>query len=386
LPETKEIGPLNFRIIAGAPKGMKEIVFAVTTDLNYDQRMQRICGSLAGAGYQVTLVGRKWPVSKELQPQPYGQHRLNCWFASGKFFYLEYNLRLFFYLLFRKADAFGAADLDTALPVWLKSKLAGKPFIFDAHEYFPEVPEVIARPAIQKFWRRVEKFIVPRTHLRYTVTESLAIIFTQLYGKPFATIRNISRLNAIGIPEKSNKYLLYQGAVNAGRGLEMLLEIMPEIEAELWICGRGDLFESLQNRSRELKLEGKVKFLGYKLPEELAEITRHAYIGLNLLENLGLSYYYSLANKFFDYLHAGVPQVCIDFPEYENLNRQYKVGLTVPLEKEDLKNALNLLLQNQGCYADLVKNCRQAREELNWQQEEKTLLALYEKLWQPQNS
>jgi glycosyltransferase involved in cell wall biosynthesis len=365
---------------------MKKITFAVTTDLNYDQRMQRICASLANAGYQVLLVGREWPVSRPLQPQVYKQYRLKCWFNKGKLFYLEYNLRLLFYLLFQRADAFGAADLDAALPVWLKCKLSGKPFVFDAHEYFPEVPEVIARPKVQKFWRRVEAFIVPKTNLRYTVTESLAEIFTENYGKPFATIRNISRLNAIEIPEKSNRYLLYQGAVNAGRGLEMLLEIMPEIEAELWICGRGDLFEVLQNRSKELKLENKVKFLGYKLPAELAEITRNAFIGMNLLENLGLSYYYSLANKFFDYLHAGVPQVCINFPEYQNLNRKYEVGFTVPLEKEALKNALNQLLTDRECYEKLVQNCLNAREVLNWQNEEKKLLALYEELWQTKNT
>lgn len=360
---------------------MKKIIFAVTTDLNYDQRMQRICTSLVNGGYKVELIGREWKLSKPLLPQKYGQHRLKCWFSKGKFFYLEYNLRLFFYLLFQRADAFGAADLDTALPVMLQAKFKNKPFVFDAHEYFPEVPEVIARPKIQKFWRWVEKTIVPETALRYTVTESLAEIFTQNYGFPFATIRNISRLNAIQIPEKSTRFLLYQGAVNAGRGLEILLEIMPEIEAELWICGRGDLFDALQNRSKELKLENKVKFLGYVLPDELAEITRKAYVGLNLLENLGLSYYYSLANKFFDYLHACVPQVCINFPEYETLNQKYEVGYTVPLQKEAIKNAVNELLHNPERYEKLVKNCLLAREELNWQNEEKKLLDLYQKLW-----
>src|SRR5687768_10708112 len=125
---------------------MKRIVFAVTTDLNYDQRMQRICTSLAMHGYEVLLVGREWKVSKPLQKQLYQQHRLKCFFSKGKFFYLEYNLRLFFYLLFKKADAYCAADLDTALPVCFKAGLSGKPFIFDAHEYFPHVPEVIRRP------------------------------------------------------------------------------------------------------------------------------------------------------------------------------------------------------------------------------------------------
>src|SRR5688572_734646 len=366
---------------------MKKILFAVTTDLNYDQRMQRICTSLALNGYLVLLVGRQWAVSKPLLAQPYQQHRLKCLFQKGKLFYLEYNLRLFFYLLFKSADAFGAADLDAAVPVCLKAKLAGKPFIFDAHEYFPEVPEVVIRPGIRKFWQAVEKFVVPRSALRYTVTESLAQIFAQHYGFPFGVIRNISVLKPYSPVAKSNRYLLYQGAVNAGRGLEMLVEIMPDTDAELWICGQGEVLQTLKARVSELKLEGKMKFLGYVLPADLVKITREAYLGINLLENLGLSYYYSLSNKFFDYLHAGIPQVVINFPEYEVLNREHEVGITIPLEKTALKNAVSGLLSDEKRYAELVKNCLVAREDWNWQNEEKKLLALYETLWQiPKNS
>ena len=366
---------------------MKKILFAVTTDLNYDQRMQRICTSLANNGYDVLLVGREWGVSKPLLPRPYAQFRLKCFFQKGKFFYLEYNLRLFFYLLFKNADTFGAADLDAAIPIALKAKLAGKPFIFDAHEYFPEVPEVVVRPKIKKMWQAVEKFVIPKSDLRYTVTFSLAQIFEKNYGFPFGVVRNISVLKPFVPVEKSVKYLLYQGAVNAGRGLELLLEVMPEIEAELWICGQGEVLESLQNRAAELGITHKVKFLGYVLPADLETITRKAYIGINLLENLGLSYYYSLSNKFFDYLHAGIPQVVINFPEYEVLNQEFEVGLTIPLEAEALKTALNSLLQNEKRYAELVKNCLAAREIWNWQEEEKKLISLYETLWQsPKNS
>jgi glycosyltransferase involved in cell wall biosynthesis len=365
---------------------MKKILFAVTTDLNYDQRMQRICTSLAGSGYAVEIVGRKWPVSKPLQKQPYQQHRLQCFFHKGKLFYLEYNLRLFFYLIFKRADAFSAADPDAALPMLFKSKLAGKPFIFDAHEYFSEVPEVVHRPRIRKMWQKVERFIIPRAALRYTVTQTLAETMEQDFGYPFEVIRNLTVLKPLAIPEKPRQYVLYQGATNAGRGLEMLLDVMPEIDAELWICGQGDILEDLKARAEKLQLK-KVKFLGYVLPEELEKITLHAYIGVNLLENRGRSYYFSLANKFFDYLHAGIPQVVINFPEYEKLNQQYHVGVTIPLEKEALKTALNELLTNKDRYSGFVKNCLVAREELNWQTEEKKLLALYKNLWpSPKNS
>ena len=79
---------------------MQHIVFTVTTDLSYDQRMIKICSSLAKAGYEVTLVGRKRRSSIAIVPTTYKQKRLFCFFDKGKLFYAEYNLRLFFYLLF----------------------------------------------------------------------------------------------------------------------------------------------------------------------------------------------------------------------------------------------------------------------------------------------
>ncbi|WP_205127803.1 hypothetical protein, partial [Okeania hirsuta] len=69
------------------------------------------------------------------------------------------------------------------------------------------------------------------------------------------------------------------------------------------------MFRTAQGRglTKELDLQKQVKFLGYLDPEELRRITPQAHLGLNLLENKGLSYYYSLANKTFDYLQAGLP-------------------------------------------------------------------------------
>ncbi|MBO0358142.1 glycosyltransferase [Hymenobacter sp. BT186] len=362
------------------------LFFTVTTDLNYDQRMQRICGSLAEAGYEVCLVGRQWENSRPLTPQPYQQHRLRCWFQRGKLFYLEFNLRLFLYLLAQRATAWCAIDLDTALPVWLRAQLGGQPFIYDAHELFTEVPEVVARPAVQRLWRRVEAFIVPRAALAYTVGPALAQVFEQRYNRPFEVIRNISRLTESELPPApraapTGSYILYQGALNAGRGLEALLDAMPQVAGRLVLCGEGDLSEALRARAAErgLLASGQVEFRGFVLPDALREVTRHAAIGIMLLENQGLSYYYSLANKFFDYLHAGIPQVVVDFPEYRALNDQYDVAETVPdLAPTTLATTLNRLLRDDPArYQQLAENCRRARHLVSWQHEEKRLLALY---------
>ncbi|MDQ2794825.1 MAG: glycosyltransferase [Bacteroidota bacterium] len=363
------------------------LVFAVTTDLCFDQRMQRICGSLAAAGYRVQLVGWKRPASPALTAQPYEQHRLRGWFQQGKPFYFEYNLRLLLYLLGQRASAWCACDLDTALPMWLRARLGGQPLVYDAHELFTEVPEVVARPAVQRVWRAVEKFVVPRARLAYTVGPALARLFEQRYGRPFGVVRNVSRYAPAPFLETAGSYLLYQGALNVGRGLEQLLEAMPQVNGRLVICGEGDCSAALRAQAARLGLlatgsdpVGKVEFRGFVLPPALREVTRQAAVGIMLLDNVGLSYYYSLANKFFDYVHAGIPQILIDFPEYRVLNDEFDVAELVPdLAPATLAAALNRLLPGGDAarYQHLAANCRRAAPQLSWQHEALELRRLW---------
>ena len=388
-------------------------MFAATTDLSYDQRMQRICGSLARAGYEVHLVGWQRPASVPLTPQPYTQHRLRGWFQKGKLFYLEYNLRLLLYLLGERAAAWSCADLDAALPTWLRARLGGQPFAYDAHELFTEVPEVVGRPRVQRAWQWVENFVVPRAQLRYTVGPALAALFEQRHpGYPFAVVRNVPE--AIGNEQLvSNNYqvasggqtdnqqpatsnqqretsnqerettLLYQGVLNVGRGLAELLHAMPQVPARLLLAGEGDCSHELRALAAALGLlaSGQVEFLGYVLPADLRQLTTQATVGIMLLENRGLSYYYSLANKFFDYVQAGIPQLCIDFPEYRALNARHEVAELVPdLRPATLAAALARLLPGGrpgARYQQLAANCQLARQEWCWQREEKVLLGLY---------
>lgn len=395
--------------VAPAPR----LVFAVTTDLNYDQRMQRVCGSLARAGYIVELIGWKRKTSLPLIVQPYEQHRLRGWCQQGKLFYLEYTIRLFWYLLGRRADVWCCADLDTALPMWLRSFIGNQLFVYDAHELFTEVPEVVGRPGVQRIWQWVEDFIVPRTQLRYTVGPSLARLFEQRHpGYPFAVVRNVpvrlqgsdehlgSKVQPLATEAEASTrqaldtkdqalslpILLYQGVLNVGRGLAQLLDAMPLVPARLVICGEGDCSAELREQAQRLGLlaTGQVEFRGYVLPTELRQLTARATVGIMLLENTGLSYYYSLANKFFDYVQAGVPQLCIDFPEYRALNAQHEVAVLVPdLGPATLVAGLARLLpggQPGAHHQRLAENCRRARCEWNWQEEEKVLVGLYQKL------
>lgn len=363
-----------------AGKKIKRISFTVVNDLSYDQRMQRICGSLSKAGYSVTLIGRKLPHSKTLPEFPFHCVRLPFLFRSGKAFYLELQVRLFFYLLFQRMDVYGAVDLDTCLPNLFVARLKGKKWVYDAHEYFTEVPEVVDRPLVKKIWLGIEKFCVPRADLAYTVSAGLADLFEEKYKKPFAIIRNLPfRIPSINKTKHAPPFILYQGALNEGRCLEMLLPAIKGLPIHLWIAGEGDLSATLRQLCRELGMEEQVKFLGYVSPEELRQITPQAYLGFNVLENKGLSYYYSLANKCFDYLQAGIPCLCSPFPEYLRLAQEYPALIFAAAHSEEIRLAITQLLKNPDSYQQLVAACIPAGEKLNWESEEPLLLALYEK-------
>ena len=365
-----------------------KIIFTVTNDLTYDQRMIRICATLADNGYEVLLVGRNKPNSIPLPPQNFQQHRFNVWFTKGKLFYLAYNIRLFFFLLTNRFDIIGSIDLDTLLPCFLVAKIKRKPIIFDAHEYFTEVPEVVNRRFTKSVWTFLGNWLIPKVDAAYTVSASLQALFTKKYGIEFGLVRNISSKKNTTLIEKSSAItpskpvLLYQGVLNEGRGLENLIHAMQSIDnAELWLAGEGDLSNSLRQLAKDLNVENRVIFLGYLLPDQLKKVTLQATVGLNLLENKGLNYYYSLANKTFDYIHAELPAIHVAFPEYCIINEQLPIGLLVPdLETATLVDAIQQLLTNDVLYQRLKDNCVVAQDVYNWEKEAVQLIHVYQSI------
>ena len=361
---------------------MKRIIFCVTNDLSFDQRMLRICRSLSASGYDVMLIGRELSSSIPLVSESFSQHRLKCIFKKGKAFYIEYNLRLFWWLIFQQFDAVCAIDLDTILPALFTAKLKDKKLVYDAHEYFTEVPEVTNRKMVKKVWQWVEKFALPKTNLAYTVSQSIADEFKKLYGINVDVVRNITLLESMPDVQKESGVILYQGALNEGRGLHQLLEAAKELDVKIWIAGDGDIAEELKAFSSKIGVQEKVIFYGKLQPNELKKLTVKATIGFNVLEAKGKSYYYSLSNKTFDYIHASVPQLMSDFPEMQKLNEQFEIGIIVKdCSPVAITQAINRLLQNPDYFEQIKSNCLEAKEQLNWQVEEKKLLNIYEQLF-----
>lgn len=356
----------------------ERIILIATSDINYDQRLQKIANSLQKAGADVSLVGRVLPGSEPLKGRSFKQERLLCFFNTGVLFYLEINLRFFFFLLGKKATKIVANDVDTLLAATLACKFKATNLYFDAHEYFTEVPELEGKNFKKKLWSWVEAYGVKRAKACYTVNESLARIFEEKYQRKFGVVRNTPVLEKANQEDLQEDFILYQGAINKGRGIEELIDAISDLDVVFKIAGKGDLEEELKFLVKEKGLEAKVKFLGNLSPEDLKILSRKAKIGINVLEAKSLNYYYSLANKFFDYMHAELPQISMNFPEYALIVKQYKVALLIDdLDAQSIRKAILTLQNNEDLYQAMKVQSQAAKEVFNWQVEEKALLAIY---------
>ncbi|HEV2832595.1 MAG TPA: glycosyltransferase [Hanamia sp.] len=357
------------------------IVFTVTNDLNYDQRMIRICESLSQSGFDIKIIGVLRKDSNPVLKKSYEQKRIPVFYDKGIGFYLEYNIRLFFYLLFQRFDVICCIDLDTMLPVYFTSLIRGKTKVYDAHEYFSQQKEIVSRPKVYKAWHFIERHFLPSFKNGYTVSDSIATEFSKLYGVDYSVIKNVPVLQSFHEIEKKEKFILYQGSVNEARGFELLIPAMKLVNAVLYIYGDGNFFEQTKRLIEENSLQQKVFLKGKITPVELQEVTQQAYIGINLVERCGLNQLYSLANKFFDYMHYAIPQVSMDFPEYKKINDVYEIALLIKeLTIKNIADAINELLNNETEYQRLKQNCVSAREHFTWQKEEQKLIAFYKKI------
>ena len=358
---------------------MKRIIISVTSDLCTDQRVHKIATTLQQMGFEVLLLGRMLPDSLLIE-RTYKCKRLRLIFKKEVWFYIEYNIRLFFFLLFSKSDVYLANDLDTLLPNFLVSKLKGKPLAYDSHEMFCEGPELQGRKFVQSVWRTIEKWILPKLKHTYTVSQSIADNYNKQYNANFQLIRNIPKLEmktkeVEELQFNDKKIILYQGVMNPGRGLEEMIAAMPFIDsAVLLIIGFGKVEDELKELVVKMGVEDKVIFYG-KVPfEDLFSYTKQADIGLLLERSLGLSFTYALPNKLFDYIHAELPIIASPLLEIKRIMDENEMGVIIEnYNPKYLADTINVMLNNAEKRKVWKANMVKVKQELNWEKESKKL-------------
>lgn len=311
---------------------------------------------------------------------------MKLFFESGKIFYVEYAFRLFWFLMFRRFDLLNANDLDALLPNFLASRLKGKRMVYDSHEYFTEVPELTRRPKVQAIWLKLERWIFPKLKSAYTVNESIAEIYRKAYNVPVGVVRNIPfQVKDTGFKLPQQKLLIYQGALNLGRGVDLMIGAMQHLpqEYKLRIVGGGNLEKELAEQAKKMDLTARVEFVGWVNLDDLAGpegLTAEAMLGLSLEEELGLNYRYALPNKLFDYVQARVPVLVADLPEMRRVIEDHGVGevLTVAERNpEALAQRILNICDSPATWETYRAACQLAAKELCWEQERSILLSYY---------
>lgn len=341
-------------------------------------------------GFAVTLIGRQQKNSLGLSPRQYGTHRMKLLFEKGVLFYSFFQLRLFFYLLFRKSDVLVSNDLDTLLPNYLVSKLKRIPLVYDTHEIFTEVPELVGHRFRQNTWRRVERWIFPKLKHVFTVNQSISDWYFNKYKVRPLVVRNMPRKKSesvqpvtrreLNLPE-NKKIIILQGAgINVDRGSEELVEAMKYLDdALLLIVGSGDVISCLKELVEKEKLHDKVLLTGKVPQEKLKQYTLLADLGVTLDKPTNINYRFSLPNKIFDYIQAGIPVVCSDLPEVAGIVREYKVGVVVDShEPTRIADAIRQTLHSPE-YSTWRNNTRSAADELCWETDEIHIKLVYSK-------
>lgn len=369
--------------------GKKKIIVSVTNDLSTDQRVAKVCDFLYVNNYDVYLVGRQLKKSLPIDNRPYKIKRFRLFFTKGALFYANYNIRLFFFLLFHRFDVLLSNDLDTLLANFLVFKLKRKKrLVYDSHELFTEVPELVSRPKIRAVWLKIERFIFPRLETIITVNKSIATIYKERYGKNLFVLRNVSPLwqpqkiaskSDLDLPEDKKIIILQGSGINVDRGGEEAVKAMQYINNALFIIvGSGDVIPKLKKIVQQLYLEDKVHFIPRIPYQKMMNYTYHADIGLSLDKNTNPNYMYSLPNKIFDYIHTTTPIVCSDLIEIKRVVNTHNVGRIISkYSVQDIAKSINTILEDEQLLSELKENCRKAALLENWEKECKVLHKIY---------
>ncbi|MCH3924572.1 MAG: glycosyltransferase [Bacteroidales bacterium] len=364
---------------------MKKIIVSVSNDVFNDNRVEKTCNSLCKYGLNVFLVGKRTKDSPKLPKKHFAVYRMKTLCKKNVFYYMELNIRLFFFLLFKRTDILWANDLDTLLPNYLVSKIKNKPLIFDSHELFWAIAELKDTRIKREFWRLLERKMVPNIKYVITVCEPIKKYFQKNYKVNASLVRNIPLFEEKNQERKcfplKEKIIVWQGSANVDRGLEELVLAMKNVDAKLYIIGRGDIVDNLKQEIIDNDLKNKVFLFGRLTFDEMMAYTRRATIAISIDKPTNKNYEISLPNKIFEYINSATPIVCTPLKEIEAVVKKYDVGFVIKdFSVDNLSKQINEIINNDSLLQKKSDNCILAQKELSWQNEEQHIFEVLNKI------
>jgi len=361
-----------------------------------DSRVQKEAISLKSAGYEVEVVahGDIGLLSEEIIEGVKVKRfkYLNRKSITSKYkklkIYLSWIREVSLYV--KDFDILHCNDLNTMPIAFIVKRFYNKDVkvIYDAHEY--ETETVGLNRVTKPIAKIAERILIKYANRVITVSNSIADEYKRLYPfikRPALVLNAPKYRNSVKkeniFREKFNidrdkTIFLYQGGLDSGRGVEILLKAFIELStknssAVVVFMGYGELEESIKEASQKYK---NIYFHKAVSPNILLDYTSSADFGISTIEDICLSYRYSLPNKLFEYLMAEIPVIVSNLPEMKNLVEKYRVGVVIKDNSpKGLKEAIDKALKLNRERLD--ENIKKVKSIYNWENQERVLLDVY---------
>ena len=366
--------------------------------MKHESRILRETKSLSASGLfdKVYIAGIweskleehvKLDSKREVWRVPLKTHNFSNGLIGKTIKYIEWQLRVFF--KFKKENiAFINCHCLSVLPIGVLFKLLIKSkLIYDTHEL---ETEVIGSLGVKgKIDKLIEKLSIPFVDNIFVVSDSIAKWYKNQYGlKEVHVIRNVpvrqdirsenlTLLKAKFNISENELLFIYQGLLSEGRGIEILLNAFSKVDKKKHVVFMGfgvltGMIKEYENNFSNIHLHPPVK------PEEVIPYTTSADVGISLIENICLSYYYSLPNKVFEYILSGLAIIVSDFPDMGKIVDEYGCGWKVGVYE---KSVIDLI--NNISVEDVRKKKNNAlinKKNFEWDKEEEKLLKVYQSM------
>lgn len=263
----------------------------------------------------------------------------------------------------------------------------GAKLVYDTHELETETSGF--KGVRQRLGKFVERLFIGRADHIFVVSDSIGDWYSKEYGleKP-TTVRNIPQflsspvervpdeMLALPIPENTIRFI-YQGGFIKGRGIERLIELFAASpDKHLILMGSGPLLGFVRAASDTLP---NVHLLPSVAPERVLSYTKGADVGICLTDNSCLSHYFSLPNKVFEYLHAGLPVIVNPLYEQQKLVSSYKCGWVASENNNEVTDLLNSI--DDSALQQARIGVEVARNDLSWERERAGVERAYRELY-----
>ncbi len=383
-----------------SPEGEAHVVMLLRNPYTHDSRVEKEAATLRAGGYRVTIVADAADGLPEHEERD-GATVIRISRRAGRVPGLRFALhdrRLADVLESLEPDILHAHDSNALLPVGLAARRMRRPFVYDAHELWLHRPNrghaPIYHDASRAYYAALQRWLVPRAAAILTVSEPIVRHLARVYDRSdVALVPNypvlVERPVAAPLRELVGDALppgapivLHLGGIMASRGLEQLVLALSSVpEAHLVLLGGGDA-SAVRLLATQRGVEERLHVVPPVASTLVEAYAAAADVGVVMTQPIGLNNRYSLPNKLFQYMAAGIPVLATDFSQIREVVVGSDAGLVADTTSPELiAAALSELLADPVAARAMGDRGREAVESrYNWATSEGALLDAYDRV------